>query len=73
MKTSSADAHFSYTNAEIDLQFSRQLVRSQVEMSAKRLALAQRARIDEAVAEAAAEGAKGLKITWSAPRIELLK
>lgn len=73
MKSSTAECHLSYTNGEADLQFSNQLARAQVEMSAKRLAIGQREALDKAVKQAAAEGAKGLKVTWSAPKIEVLK
>lgn len=73
MKSSSADCFLSYTNGEADLQFSTQLVRSQVEMSAKRLAIGQRDAIDKAVKKAASEGAKGLRVTWAAPKIEVME
>lgn len=73
MKSLSNEAFISYTNGAADVQFSRELARAQVERTAKALASAQKEAVNEAVDKAIAAGAKGLKITWSAPKIEVLK
>lgn len=73
MKSLEAVSYLSYTNDVADVQFSRQLVQAQMEMTAKRLCGEQSLRIHEAVKAAAASGAQGLKITWSAPKIEVVK
>lgn len=73
MKSLTTDVFMSYTNAQPDLQFTREITRDKVNETATKLAHEQRERISAAVDQAAAEGARGLKITWSAPKIEVLK
>jgi hypothetical protein len=73
LKSLSDESFISYTNGEADVQFSIELARSQVERTAKKIASAQRDAVNEAINKAIAAGAKGLKITWSAPKIEVLK
>lgn len=73
MKSLTTDVFMSYTNAQPDLQFTREITRDKVNETATKLAREQRERISAAVDQAAAEGARGLKITWSAPKIEVLK
>lgn len=73
MKTLSTDVFLSYTNGAADEQFTREMVREKVNATAMKLAREQRDRVNDAVAQAAAEGARGVKVTWSAPKIEVLK